>query len=377
MMAALHGRQPDRVPIWELIINRPVIEALYGNISYADFVQLEDLDGITASEDQETKKLSSDTYRDEWGITWKIEPSGLSYPVKGPIKSRRDLHEYEPPDPDAPGRLETLDRYINRFGKEKAVIFLGHETFEFSHYLISGMDRLFVNYFSNPDFAKELADMVGAYKCRVLRNAAKAGADAILTGDDYAGRSGPFVSMRHFKEFILPYLKKAVGIAKDEGVPFIKHADGNLWRILDMIVETGIDALDPIEPIANMDIGEVKRLYGDRICVIGNVDCTIILTMSSEHEVAEAVKETIAKASPGGGHILASSNSIHPAVRPENYKAMVNTAKEYGVYPLDQDFVKKYAKKEYARHILLPDKRSHIIPIEERDRERAKTYENK
>lgn len=83
MMAALHRRQPDRVPIWGLIINHPVIEALYGNISYADFVQLEDLDAITASEDQETKKLSNDTYHDEWGITWKIEPSGLSYPMKG------------------------------------------------------------------------------------------------------------------------------------------------------------------------------------------------------------------------------------------------------------------------------------------------------
>lgn len=74
-----------------------------------------------------------------------------------PIKSRHDLHEYGPPDPDAPERFETLNRYINRFGKEKAVVFLGHEAFEFSHYLISGMNRLFVNYFSNPDFVKKYA----------------------------------------------------------------------------------------------------------------------------------------------------------------------------------------------------------------------------
>lgn len=350
-MMALGRRQPDRVPIWELIINQPVIRALYGDITYADFVELENLDGITALEDQKMVEISNDIYRDEWGITWKSEPSGLSYPKGGPIKSWRDFRKYEPPDPDAPWRLETLVRYVDRYKGRKAIVFLGHEAFEFSHYLLGGMDRLFVNYFSNPDFVKELADMISDYKCRVLRNAVKAGADALLTGDDYAGRTGSFMSTAHFKKFVLPYLEKAVRVAKDNRVPFIKHTDGNLWRILDMVVGAGIDALDPVEPIAGMDIGQVKRIYGDRICVIGNVDCTTILTRGTESEVSEAVKETIAKASPNGGHILASSNSIHPAVKPENYKAMLDTAKKYGVYPIDNNFVREYAGRNYVKQI--------------------------
>lgn len=347
MMAALMRKEPDRVPIWELIVDPPVIKALYGDISYADFVEKEDLDGITCPEDQKRKNLGSNVYRDEWGITWKIEPSGLSYPVEGPIKSERDLDKYRPPDPDAPWRLRTLEGYVKRFKGKKTIVFLGHETFEFSHYLMGGMDKLFMNYLLKPVLVKRLSEMISKYKCKVLENAAKVGADALLTGDDYAGRKGSFMSPNHFRQFVQPYLRKTVNVAKQNNLPFIKHTDGNLEMISDMIIDTGIDALDPIEPMAGMDIGQTKERYGERICVIGNVDCTEILPRGRKEDVEEAVKETIAKASESGGHILASSNSIHPAVKPENYKTMIKTARKHGVYPLDPEMVKRYKTHNY------------------------------
>lgn len=347
MMAALMRKEPDRVPVWELIVDPPVIKALYGDISYTDFVEKEDLDGITCPEDQKRKDLGGNVYSDEWGIIWKIEPSGLSYPVEGPIKSERNLDKYRPPDPDAPWRLRTLEKYVKRFKGKKAIVFLGHETFEFSHYLMGGMDELFMNYVLKSALVKRLSDMISEYKCKVLENAAKVGTDALLTGDDYAGRKGSFMSPTHFRQFVQPYLQRAVNIAKQNNLPFIKHTDGNLERILDMIVDTGIDALDPIEPMAGMDIGQIKEKYGERICVIGNVDCTEVLPRGTKEDVEEAVKETIAKASGGGGHILASSNSIHPAVKPDNYKTMIETARKHGVYPLDPEMVRRYKTHKY------------------------------
>jgi uroporphyrinogen decarboxylase len=347
MMAALMRKEPDRVPTWELIVDPPVIKALYGDISYADFVEREDLDGITCVEDQKRKDLGSNIYGDEWGIIWKIEPSGLSYPVEGPIKSKRDLDKYRAPDPDAPWRLRTLEKYVKRFKGKKAIVFLGHETFEFSHYLMGGMDKLFMSYVLKPALVTRLSEMISEYKCKVLENAAKVGADALLTGDDYAGRKGSFMSPTHFRQFVQPYLQRAVNIAKQNNLPFIKHTDGNLKEIIDMIVDTGIDALDPIEPMAGMDIGQIKEKYGERICVIGNVDCTEVLPRGTKEDVEEAVKETIAKASGGGGHILASSNSIHPAVKPENYKTMIETARKHGVYPLDPEMVRRYKTHNY------------------------------
>jgi uroporphyrinogen decarboxylase len=136
------------------------------------------------------------------------------------------------------------------------------------------------------------------------------------------------------------------------GVPYIKHTDGDIWSILDMMLEAGIDAIDPLETVAGMDIGKAKAKYGDRVALVGNVDCTALLPRASTREVVEAVKETIAKGSPGGGHILASSNSIHPAVKPENYKAMVQACRKYGQYPLDPKMVKEYRTKNYMAKYL-------------------------
>ena len=71
------------------------------------------------------------------------------------------------------------------------------------------------------------------------------------------------MSPRMFREFVLPYLQEMVDLAKEKGVPFIKHTDGDIRSVMDMIIDAGIDALDPLEPIAGIDIAEMKEKYGD------------------------------------------------------------------------------------------------------------------
>ncbi len=352
MLTALRREEPDQIPLWELLIDRPVIEALCGDVSLAEFVERMGLDGITIFTNSKKKWLDSDTYENEWGMIWRVGADGLPYLVEGPIKSEKDLDTFQIPDPDAGYRFDFAREAVKRFKGEKAIVFLGHEAFEYSWYLLGGMDRLFINYIKNPEFVKRLSEVAWSFQGRVLENMAQAGVDILLTGDDYAGRTGPLMSPRHFREFALPYLQKAVDIAHKHGLPFIKHTDGNLWKILDMIVDTGIDGLHPNEPLAGMDIGQVKAKYGHRIAVAGNVDCSLLLPLGTEEDVIEAVKETIAKASVGGGHILASSNSIHPAVKPENYRAMVTAAREYGRYPLDPEMVEAYKSESYMASIL-------------------------
>ena len=347
-MAALSLQEPDTLPVWELLINDPSVEKLRSGATYAEIVEWLDLDGITAGETQKLETVGEGKVRDEWGIIWGTGEIGATYPLSGPIRSEEDLDAYEPPDPEAPWRLEKLEEYIREFKGRKAVVFLGHDSFEFSHYLVGGMARLFTLYFKNPRLVKRVAEVVSSYKLRVMERAVEAGADVLLTGDDYANKKGPLMSPTQFKEFILPGLAKAVQTSHRLGVPFIKHTDGNLWRIMDPIVGSGIDGLDPLEPVAGMDIGKVKSEYGRRICLVGNVDCSHLLSFGTPDQVVEAVKETIAKGSPGGGHILASSNSIHPGVSTDNYLAMIKAARKYGRYPIDQDLIKDYSGRNYA-----------------------------
>jgi uroporphyrinogen decarboxylase len=370
MIALLRKGEPDRVPLWELIINEPTLSA-WGAKSLEEFVEMEDLDGITIFEDMKLETLGTaeqkelvwrgrtiltgtrQVVRDEWGIIWGITDFGIPYPIDGPIKEPADLKTYTPPDPEAPHRLQSLREAVKKFKGRRAIVFLTHDGFEFPHYLRGGMENLLLDYYDDPRLAHELAEMVIDYKIRLMRKAIREGADAVVSGDDYANQHGTVMSPQHFRQFVLPYLKRSIDAAHDEGVPFIKHTDGNIWAILDDLVQAGIDALDPIEPAAGMDIGEVKAKYGDRITVIGNVDCSFVLTRGTVEEVEEAVKETIAKASPGGGHILASSNSIHPAVKPENYKAMVEAARKFGRYPIDPELVTQYRSRNYIAKYLV------------------------
>jgi len=363
-MAALRREQPDRVPLWELLVNEPTLTA-WGATSLVEFVEQEELDAIAIFEDmplrpleaEEAEKLtwsgttmhtkSGQEVVDEWGVVWGMTAFGIPYPATGPIASREDLKSYEPPDPEADYRLDSLRAAVKRFKGKAAIVFLTHDGFEFPHNLRGGMDRLLMDYIEDPDLAHELAEIVVDYKIRLMRRAIEEGADAIVSGDDYAGRVGPFMSPNHFREFIFPYLKRSIDVAHEMSAPYIKHTDGDIWSILDLMVEAGIDAIDPLETIAGMDMGKAKEEYGDRVTVVGNVDCTALLPRASTEEVEEAVKETIAKGSPGGGHILASSNSIHPAVKPENYKAMMQAARAYGEYPLGPKMVEEYRTRDY------------------------------
>jgi uroporphyrinogen decarboxylase len=151
-------------------------------------------------------------------------------------------------------------------------------------------------------------------------------------GDDYADKNATLMSPRHFREFILPGLARCVEAAHRAGAYVIKHTDGNIMAILDMIVETGIDALNPLEPVAGMDIGLIKERYGKRIAVVGNIDCGYLLSQAPVEEVRRVTRETIATAKPGGGYMLSSSNSIHSSVRPENFMAMIQTWRECREY---------------------------------------------
>jgi uroporphyrinogen decarboxylase len=132
-----------------------------------------------------------------------------------------------------------------------------------------------------------------------------------------------------------PYLKEIVDLTHKYRKLYFKHLDGNTYAILDSLINIcGIDAYHAIEPSAGMDIEKVKKMYGDRITVIGNIDCGDILVNWEPERIKDEVKRIIRTVSPGGGHILSSSNAIHSGIPIENFLAYINTAKEYGAYPI-------------------------------------------
>jgi len=249
--------------------------------------------------------------------------------LKDLLKTEDDLKSYAPPDPDDPEVLGRFPELVKRFKGKKAIIWENRDALSNPRYL-RGTENLFLDYVRNPKFAHEVTEMVLSYEIEAVRKAIKAGAEAVMLGDDYAYNDGPFISPSHFREFVLPGLRKMVKMIHETSAYCIKHTDGNIMPILDMIIDSGVDAINPIDPIAGMDIQKIKEMYGSRVCIVGNIDCGSLLTNGTPQQVVRAVKECILKASPAGGHILSSSNSIHSGVKPENFLAMVEAAKKFG-----------------------------------------------
>ncbi len=335
VMAAMELKQPDRVPLVEFVVDPKVYRALAPSArTQTDFEEHFDFDAVCCGVKFEVTRQNPDgSYYDEWGVLYKPCQEVVSHPVRGPIETMEDLRRYSLPDPDGLGRLGRLPELAKKYKRQKAIIFHQRAAFMWSAYLV-GLDNLLANFLIEPEFAHELMDRVLAVNLKIARNAIRAGADIIVLGDDYASNAGPLFSPEVFEEFVLPRLQRMVDVIHEEGGKVVKHSDGNIWKIVDKIVGTGIDGLNPMEPLAGMDIGEVKKQYGGRVCLIGNIDCGHLLPLGTPQQVEEAVKECIRKAGPGGGFIIISSNSIHSSVSPENYLAMIQAVRRWGNYPL-------------------------------------------
>ena len=197
---------------------------------------------------------------------------------------------------------------------------------------LMGIDRLLMSFLAEPDLATLVMDKVLACNLEIVRRAIRAGAEVIILGDDYAGNHGPMMSPAAFAEFILPRLKRMIDLIHEEGALCVKHSDGNLYSLLEMIVSAGPDGLNPIEPVAGMELAKVKQLVGDRVCLVGNIDCARLLPYGTPEEVRQAVRQAIADGGRGGGLILSSSNSIHSSCKGENLAAMVRACHEFGRY---------------------------------------------
>jgi len=136
----------------------------------------------------------------------------------------------------------------------------------------------------------------------------------------------------HFKKMWLPRYKKMIKMAREADVPVLFHSCGNLTEIFDdIIMEMGIDGINPIEPYS-MDIFNVKKKYGDRIAISGNIDIAGPLAFGTPEEVRKDVRMHLEKLMPGGRYICSTNHSVMDDIPFENYKAMIETIMEFGVY---------------------------------------------
>jgi uroporphyrinogen decarboxylase len=334
VLAAIRRQPVDRVPVVEFLIDpRVAAVAVPGCLDPADCMDQLGMDAVACgARFDPVEQHGEDEWIDEWGVLYQRGPELIHHPVKGPISTWDDLRRYTPPDPAAPQRLGLLPDLVRRYKGRRAILFHQRAAFMWSAYL-RGIENLLMDLLAEPDFAAALMDLVLEANIALARRAIRAGAEVIVLGDDYASNQGPMMSPAIFDALIQPRLKRMVEVIHEEGALAIKHSDGNLYPILESIARSGADGLNPIEPIAGMDLKTTKARVGDRLELIGNIDCGHLLPFGTPAQVREAVRQCLADAAPGGGYLLSSSNSIHSSCKPENLIAMVQAAQEFGAMP--------------------------------------------
>jgi len=158
----------------------------------------------------------------------------------------------------------------------------------------------------------------------------QAGAEVIFMCADYCFNDGPFLSPRMFRQFVTPFLKRQVEAFRAAGAFSVKHTDGNIMPILDQLVEAGPDALHSLDPMAGVDIGTVRDMVGDAVCLIGNVNCAYLQQGPPEKIVASARYCLERGGVSTGAYIYSTSNCIFTGVPLENYQLMLRVREEYG-----------------------------------------------
>lgn len=353
--ASLHGEVPDRVPLFDLIHNIPLIESVTGErptsangfdlLCRTIAARLDITRGLSAPAEEGILRMPDGfVYKREWWTTWLVERpfsdvAGLLRYIPCNIEELRNRR---------PGDTWTFAGKANVWGesgqpRERFLALqakLGGGTVLFpsespvgldTAVIRAGFDLFVYAYAEAPALVSEWLEALNQAEIqRIHEEADLLLSPVALVYADIADKNKPYFSPAFLRREFFPRLRALVEAWHAHGVRVIYHSDGNLWPVLEDFRAAGIDGLNPLEPLSGMSVETVAAAYPDWI-LVGGIDATQLLPFGSEEEVRAAVRRAVAAVRPGRLW-LGSSTEIHPAVKPENVLAMWDEVERCGYY---------------------------------------------
>jgi methylmalonyl-CoA mutase cobalamin-binding domain/chain len=252
------------------------------------------------------------------------------------IKSRDDFEKNVvlPDDADIEAKMvfvreyrQALDRSRTKIGL--CVLFAAF--FQTLYEFVIGLEDTMKLVYEDREFIDHLLDLSADWCARFSAAAVKNGVDFIWSADDVAFKTGLFLPPQLMRELWLPKLQRIHQPALAAGKPVMFHSDGNVDELVPMLLDAGVDCLHPLDPYG-VDYRAVKRRFGDRLCLAGNIDIEFPLAHGTPADVEKDVQAHMEALKPGGGYVCGSSHSIVNYIPHDNYIAMLNAIHRYGVY---------------------------------------------
>nr|MDO8081191.1 uroporphyrinogen decarboxylase family protein [Candidatus Freyarchaeota archaeon] len=374
VLTALEIKEPDRVPTHVIALDANNVDKVLGKPEINDFQLIEAIkqqypdnyaekltEGLAALETEIFSRMAEASWKlgfdaiqvgiipytfrndkefiDPWGRIWEIRNNeGNAFPFyrEGLITSPEVWEEWN--KPDAEKLAEEMHEFTSQIYKKynDKIFLIGVDDFIGifeSTWQSMGIVEFSRQIMKNPSYIKERFEFQTNIICELIKASFDAGLEVWTESGDLAWKSGTFMRPEDMRKYLLPCYKRMTKIAHDLGGKCILHSDGNLMGVLDFIVDAGFDGLHSLDPMAGMDLAKIKQQVGDKLCLLGNIDVSYTLSRGSQKEVEAAVKKAIQIAGSGGGFIVSPTN-IHPAVKPENLRWMVEATKKYGAYPI-------------------------------------------
>jgi uroporphyrinogen decarboxylase len=339
-LTALNCEEPDRVPLGDFYMDHYAKERFLGRKiaslkDEVDFWEAAGFDFVTSPagviqgfiENQKDKPAPASNDKTEGANRdWANEGEGV-------ITTWEDYEKFPWPTIDDIdfSKWETLGQVMPP--GMKAVAIMGRIYTQV--WMLMGADTFYRSLDINEELVAAMFDKVGAIQYEtLLRLVDYPSVGAIVNPDDIAHNAGWLVNPRYFREYVFPWYKKMGDVCRENGLGFVFHTDGDCTDAMDDIIGCGFQGLNPIQPNC-MDIVEVKKKWGRSLCLIGNINLDSTLTLGTPQDVRAEVYERIRTLAPGGGYMLASSNSIPDYVPLENMKAMLDATFEFGRYPIE------------------------------------------
>lgn len=286
------------------------------------------------------REIDADTYLDEWGTTWRKAQDGHYLYVDGPFFGHKkvapeaiDINGW--PDPDNPGYYRGLRERAQALRATGSAVILNMPIgVVHQGQFLRGFGDWLKDLYKNRAFSEQLMGVIAERWIAVAENAlALCGrdVDVVFFGDDLASQLAPLFDPEIYRALIKPHHRRMIAAVKAKAdVKVLYHSCGAVTRLVDDLIDIGVDALNPVQvTAADMDPRMLKQRFGTRIAFWGGINSQAVLPFGTADEVKAEVRRIIDIMSPGGGFVLNSVHNIQEDVPTENIVAMFDEARRY------------------------------------------------
>ena len=230
-----------------------------------------------------------------------------------------------------PAWSERLESYLKDFAIFGSVC----EPYEYLWRVI-GSENALMWMATDPDDFHAFVDRVGQFLYDFTDAQIQAGAgrlDGMYIWGDVAYVRGMFFGAPRWRNLFAPHVKRLIDLCREHNLMTVYHGCGDARDILDDLADMGLDAYNPLEAKAGLDVVQLKEKYRGRLAFCGNLDVRIL-----ESGDPDAIRREVLyklQAARGGGWICQSDHSVSSAVTPDSYALALDTLRQYGNYPLN------------------------------------------